>query len=72
MRLMNQVFRAFIVHFVVVYVDDILVYSQCKDEHLMHHTQFMKTHEEDKLYGSLEKCSFRTQKVIFLGYIITV
>ena len=62
-RLMKQVFRTFIIHFVVVYFDDILVYRQSEDEHLKHLTQVMKILKEEKLYDNLKRCSFFTQEV---------
>jgi len=68
---MNQVFTPFISHLLVVYFDDILVYSESEDEHLMHLTQVMKTLEEEKLYGNLKKCSFFPKEVTFLGCIVT-
>ena len=56
-RLMNQVFRPFIGHFLVVYFGDILVNSQSEDEHLVHITQVIKTLEEDKLHCNLKNCT---------------
>ena len=55
----------------VVYFYDILVYSQSEDANFVHLTQVRKNLEEEKLYVNLKKCSFFTQEVTFLGYIVT-
>ena len=56
LRLTNQVFRPFIGHFVMVYFDGILVYSQSEEEPLMPLTKVMKTLKKEKVYGNLKKC----------------
>jgi hypothetical protein len=60
MRLMNEVLRAFIGKFVVVYFDDILIYSKSMDEHLDHLRAVFNALQDARLFGNLEKCTFCT------------
>ena len=71
MRLMNQFFRLYIAKFMVVYFDDILIYSKDERGHQDHLTQVMLVLEHERLFGNLKKCAFFTPEVTFLGYIVT-
>jgi hypothetical protein len=71
MRLMNEVLRAFIGKFMVVYFDDILIYSKSIDEHIDHLRAVFNVLHDAHLFGYLEKCTFCTDRVLFLGYVVT-
>uniref|UniRef100_A0A2N9I9G7 Reverse transcriptase domain-containing protein n=1 Tax=Fagus sylvatica TaxID=28930 RepID=A0A2N9I9G7_FAGSY len=71
MRLMNHALRAFLGRFVVVYFDDILVYSKSLDEHIGHLHCVLDVLRKEKLYANLKKCSFCLDKVVFLGYVVS-
>jgi hypothetical protein len=56
---------------VVVYFDDILIYSKSLDEHMDHLRAIFNTLCDARLFGNLEKCIFCTDQVSFLGYVVT-
>ena len=70
MRMMDDILRPFTNTFVVVYLDDILIYSKTWVEHLQHIQQVLHTLQQQKLYANLEKFSFDMERVHYLGYII--
>jgi hypothetical protein len=68
MYLMNKVFIEYLDKFVVVFINDILVYSRSKEEHL--HLALQKL-RENRLYAKLSKCEFCMKQVAFLGHVIS-
>lgn len=69
MRVMNQALRPFIGKFVVVYFDDILIFSSSLPTHMEHLREVLTVLRREKLYAAKQKCVFGTNEVLFLGYI---
>src|SRR5262249_49622081 len=68
--LMHDILRPYLDQFVVVYVDDILIYSKTADEHCEHVRKILDILRQHKLYAKPEKCTFGVDQVEFLGYIV--
>ncbi|RVW99491.1 Retrovirus-related Pol polyprotein from transposon 297 [Vitis vinifera] len=71
MDLMNRVFKPYLDQFVVVFIDDILVYSKSREEHERHLSIVLHTLRDKQLYDKLKKCEFWLDKVSFLGHVVT-
>ncbi|GJR85909.1 putative reverse transcriptase domain-containing protein [Tanacetum coccineum] len=70
MDLMNRVCRPYLDKFVIVFIDDILIYSRTKEEHEMHLGLILELLKKEKLYAKFSKCEFWLQEVQFLGHVI--
>jgi hypothetical protein len=70
MCLMNGVFKDYLDKFVIVFLDDILVYSKSKEEHEKHMWMVLQVLREHQLYAKLSKCSFYQEQIHYLGNII--
>ncbi|KAL6184764.1 hypothetical protein ACLB2K_046164 [Fragaria x ananassa] len=70
--LMNRVFSPYLDRFVIVFIDDILVYSRSEKEHAKHLRIIMHTLRNSQLYVKLSKCEFWLDKVGFLGHVVSV
>ena len=71
MDLMNCVFRSYVDQFVMVFIDDILVYSKDQQDHDTHLRVLLETLRKEQLYAKLSKCEFWLREVSFLGHIIS-
>ncbi|KAL4023300.1 hypothetical protein IC575_017052 [Cucumis melo] len=71
MDLMNRVFKDFLDSFVIVFIDDILIYSKTEAEHEEHLHQVLETLRANKLYAKFSKCEFWLRKVTFLGHVVS-
>ena len=71
MDLMNRVFRAYLDKFVIVFIDDLLIYSRIREEHAKHLRTVLSTLSEHQLYGKFSKCEFWLDYVQFLGPVVS-
>ncbi|KAL4017799.1 hypothetical protein IC575_021371 [Cucumis melo] len=71
MDLMSRVFREFLDTFVIVFIDDILIYSKTEAEHEKHLRMVLQTLRDNKLYAKFSKCEFWLKQVSFLGHVVS-
>ncbi|TQE09442.1 hypothetical protein C1H46_004935 [Malus baccata] len=71
MGLMNKVFQQYLDRFVIVFIDDILVYSKSEADHVQHLTLVLEKLREHRLYAKFSKCQFWLEEVAFLGHVIS-
>nr|GEV52727.1 hypothetical protein [Tanacetum cinerariifolium] len=70
MNLMNRVWKPYLNTFVIVFIDDILIYSKYKQEHEEHLKLILELLKKEQLYAKFSKCEFWIHKVQFLGHVI--
>ncbi|GJW00318.1 putative reverse transcriptase domain-containing protein [Tanacetum coccineum] len=70
MDLMNRVCRPYLDKFVIVFIDDILIYSKTQEEHVEHLRLVLELLKKEKLYAKFSKCEFWLREVQFLGHVI--
>ena len=71
MEYMNHIFHTYLDRFVVVFIDDILIYSKSEEEHVKHLRVVLQVLKEKKLYAKLSKCEIWLKEVNFLGHVIS-
>lgn len=70
-QMINEVLRDYLDVTVIVYLDDILIFSKTREQHVHHVKAVLQRLRENRLWAKLEKCEFFKQTVEFLGYVIT-
>ena len=70
-HLMNIVFKPYLDKFIVVFIDNILVYLGTPEEHTCHLREVLEVLRRNDLYAKLTKCKFWLEKVVFLGHIVS-
>jgi hypothetical protein len=70
MNMMNKVFIDELDKFVVVFIDDIMVFSETAEEHKEHLRIMLENMRQNQLYTKFSKCKFWLEEVAFLGYVL--
>ena len=70
MRLMNSIFHEYLDKFVIIYIDDILVYSKTEEEHAEHLRLVLTKLRDHRLYAKFSKSEFWLKELIFLGHVV--
>jgi hypothetical protein len=71
MDYMNRIFQPYLDKFVVIFIDDILIYSRNQEEHAEHLRIVLEVLREKKLYAKFSKCEFWLSEIKFLGHVIS-
>ncbi len=71
MDLMNRVFKQYLDKFVIVFTNDILVYSRSENDHVDHLRIILQTLRDHQLFAKFSKCEFWLRSVAFLSYIVS-
>ncbi|CAN4097672.1 unnamed protein product [Withania somnifera] len=71
MDLMHRVLKPYLDLFMIVFIDDILIYSRNKSDHERHLRLILQTPREHKLYAKFSKCEFWLESVAFLGHVVS-
>ena len=69
--LMNSIFKPFLRKLVLVFFDDILIYSKSWEEHVQHVGRVLQLLKKQQLYANYSKCFFRVKEVEYLGHIVS-
>jgi len=67
---MNDILRQFLDYFVIFYLDDILIFSKTREEHVKHVKQVLYVLKKEKLYLKMSKCEFWKTSLVYLGHIV--
>ena len=70
MHLMHQIFREQLDHFIIIFLDDILVYSRTLQDHVTHVRRTLQILRQHKLYAKVPKCAFFQHQVEYLGHVV--
>ena len=71
MHLMHSIFREYLDDFIIIFLDDILVYSKGLGDHIHHVRQTLEVLRQNKLYAKVSKCAFFQSSVEYLGHVVS-